>query len=171
MGDITKHLDEQVQPNLVNHLHDHPELGPEPAKSTSREDSPTLDNDNSFNDDLSDDESICRSPTKTPAKKVTSAASKDYSLLPSDEDFQFKKPKFRKKKFIFHPFVRNKEGVCVPDCGKEAVEVTIPEQLAASYGLYIWPASPVLAWYIWLNQVGNSYIRCTKILETKFLYN
>ena len=34
------------------------------------------------------------------------------------------------------------------------VEVTIPEQLAASYGLYIWPSSPVLAWYLWLNQVG-----------------
>jgi hypothetical protein len=36
------------------------------------------------------------------------------------------------------------------------VEVTIPEQLAASYGLYIWPSSPVLAWYLWLNQVKPS---------------
>ena len=31
-------------------------------------------------------------------------------------------------------------------------QVTIPEQLAASYGLYIWPSAPVLAWYIWINQ-------------------
>ena len=36
---------------------------------------------------------------------------------------------------------------------QEPVEVIIPEQLAASYGLYIWPSAPVLAWYIWLNQV------------------
>ena len=33
------------------------------------------------------------------------------------------------------------------------VDVVIPEQLAASYGLYIWPCAPVLAWYIWLHQV------------------
>ena len=82
---------------------------------------------------------------------------------PSDEDFQFKEPKFRKKKFIFHPFSRNSEGSLVPDPSSSAVEVgpllsnqhhimdqmqvVIPEQLAASYGLYIWPCAPVLAWY------------------------
>ena len=32
------------------------------------------------------------------------------------------------------------------------MDIIIPEQLAASYGLYIWPCSPVLAWYIWLHQ-------------------
>ena len=41
---------------------------------------------------------------------------------------------------------------------QDPVEVTIPEQLAASYGLYIWPSSPVLAWYIWLHQVSSSTI-------------
>ena len=30
--------------------------------------------------------------------------------------------------------------------------MTIPEQLAASYGLYLWPSAPVLAWYLWLRQ-------------------
>jgi len=105
----------------------------------------------SFQDDLSDDENICRSPQKSPVKKIQTSRGAN-CVLPSDEDFQFKKPKFRKKKFIFHPFVRNSDGVCVPDQDKEPVEVTIPEQLAASYGLYIWPSAPVLAWYIWLNQ-------------------
>ena len=65
---------------------------------------------------------------------------------PTDEDFQFKEPKFRKKKFIFHPFSRNSEGSLVPDPSTSPVEVVIPEQLAASYGLYIWPCAPVLAW-------------------------
>ena len=111
----------------------------------------------SFHDDLSDDENICRSPQKSPVKKIQPARVE--SALPSDEDFQFKKPKFRKKKFIFHPFVRNSEGVCVPDQDREPVEVTIPEQLAASYGLYIWPSAPVLAWYIWLNQVILFYLK------------
>lgn len=71
---------------------------------------------------------------------------------PTDEDFQFKEPKFRKKKFIFHPFSRNSEGSLVPDPSTSPVEVVIPEQLAASYGLYIWPCAPVLAWYLWLHQ-------------------
>lgn len=35
---------------------------------------------------------------------------------------------------------------------KSPVEVVIPEQLAASYGLYLWPSAPVLAWYLWLKQ-------------------
>jgi len=131
--------------------------------------------DSSFTDDLSDDENICRSPAKSPLKKFKpltdsfqrrrltdenvgegedgidgdDALAKD---LPPDQAFVFKEPKFRKKKFIFHPFKRNSENVCVPDSSKEPVEVIIPEQLAASYGLYIWPSAPVLAWYIWLNQ-------------------
>jgi len=128
--------------------------------------------DSSLTDEWSEDEeSICRSPgPRSPQKKVAklsdalkrkraldlqeeeespTAAASD---LPTDQDFQFKEPKFRKKKFIFHPFTRNKENICVPDQTKEPVEVIIPEQLAASYGLYIWPSAPVLAWYIWLNQ-------------------
>jgi len=119
--------------------------------------------DNSL-DDLSDDENICRSPAKSPVKKVSAQknVSKEASVLPSDQDFQFKKPKFRKKKFIFHPFIRNSAGECVPDQDKGPVEVTIPEQLAASYGLYIWPSAPVLAWYIWLNQ--DQFIR-KRVLE------
>ena len=64
----------------------------------------------------------------------------------TDEGFKFKEPKFRKKKFIFHPFSRNSEGSLVPDPSSSPVEVVIPEQLAASYGLYIWPCAPVLAW-------------------------
>ena len=42
----------------------------------------------------------------------------------------------------------------VPCSGSDSgsVTVTIPEQLAASYGLYLWPSSPVLAWYLWLQQ-------------------
>jgi len=113
--------------------------------------------DSSFTDDISDDESICRSPVKSPVKKLSKRnrkpeADSEHRQLPTDKDFQFKEPKFRKKKFIFHPFSRNDENVCVPDQSKDPVEVTIPEQLAASYGLYIWPSSPVLAWYIWLNQ-------------------
>jgi len=71
---------------------------------------------------------------------------------PTDQDFQFTEPKFRKKKFIFHPFKLTDEKKYVPDPSGDPVEVTIPEQLAASYGLYIWPSAPVLSWYIWINQ-------------------
>ena len=136
-----------------------------------------------------EERSICLSPSKSPRKisrvlkrkrtpsedleeasdaenseesteDVNSVALKDKE--PTDEDFQFKEPKFRKKKFIFHPFSRNSEGSLVPDPSSSAVEVSsllssqyqmdqiqvvIPEQLAASYGLYIWPCAPVLAWY------------------------
>ena len=44
---------------------------------------------------------------------------------PTDEDFQFKEPKFRKKKFIFHPFSRNSEGSLAPDPSSSAVEVSL----------------------------------------------
>ena len=67
-------------------------------------------------------------------------------------EFQFKEPTFRKKQFIFHPFKQSTDGSLVPDTSSSPVTVTIPEQLAASYGLYIWPSAPVLAWYLWLNQ-------------------
>lgn len=77
---------------------------------------------------------------------------KHLSKIPTDQDFKFKEPKFRKKKFIFHPFCKNPSGKFIPDPNSPPVEVIIPEQLAASYGLYIWPSSPVLAWYLWLHQ-------------------
>ena len=136
-----------------------------------------------------EERSICLSPSKSP-RKLSRALKRKRTLSedqdetsdvessekspedgnavslkdkePTDEDFQFKEPKFRKKKFIFHPFSKNSEGSLVPDPSSSAVEVSpilsnqqyrdqmqvvIPEQLAASYGLYIWPCAPVLAWY------------------------
>ena len=71
---------------------------------------------------------------------------------PAEGEATFAKPKPRCRKFIFKPFKRLEDGSLVHDESKEPVDVTIPEQLAASYGLYIWPCSPVLAWYIWLHQ-------------------
>ena len=90
--------------------------------------------DSSFTDDFSDDESICRSPAKSPLKRSRLAAGltrkkrlepdseegsgadgETESRLPTDQDFQFTEPKFRKKKFIFHHFLRNESGGCVPD--------------------------------------------------------
>jgi len=78
-------------------------------------------------------------------------------------DFQFKEPTFRKKQFIFHHF-KAVDGNFKPDTSDsvQPVTVTIPEQLAASYGLYIWPSAPVLAWYLWLNK--HNYLNKT-ILE------
>ena len=64
----------------------------------------------------------------------------------------FKKPKLRNRKFIFKPFLRQEDGTLEHNEAAEPVSVVIPEQLAASYGLYIWPCSPVLAWYVWLHQ-------------------
>ena len=71
------------------------------------------------------------------------------SRIPTDEDFTFKEPRLRKRQFTFHPFSQLVGG---PSSETGSVTVTIPEQLAASYGLYLWPSSPVLAWYLWLNQ-------------------
>ena len=71
---------------------------------------------------------------------------------PSEGDAQFLKPKLRNRKFIFKPFVRDPDGSLKHNDQTEAVDVIIPEQLAASYGLYIWPSSPVLSWFIWLHQ-------------------
>ena len=59
------------------------------------------------------------------------------------EDPNFKTPKPKCRKFIFKPFVRTPEGL-EHDESKEPVDVIIPEQLAASYGLYLWPSAPVL---------------------------
>ena len=111
--------------------------------------------------DSDGDENICRSPTKSPLKLSSVLKRKRLSLEdssddtvspsssgvdlkePTDSNFKFQKPELRKKKFSFY------------SCGSEdrdssSVSVIIPEQLAASYGLYVWPASPVLAWYLWL---------------------
>ena len=76
------------------------------------------------------------------------------SRMPTDEDFTFKEPQLRKRQFTFHPFsqLRGGETAASPGSEMRSVTVTIPEQLAASYGLYLWPSSPVLAWYLWLHQ-------------------
>lgn len=65
---------------------------------------------------------------------------------------EFRKPKLRNRKFVFKPFLRLSSGKLVHNDEANPVDVVIPEQLAASYGLYIWPSSPVLSWYIWLHQ-------------------
>ena len=49
-------------------------------------------------------------------------------------DFQFKAPTFRKKQFIFHPFQSAEGELSTPS---DPVTVTIPEQLAASYGMLL----------------------------------
>ena len=77
----------------------------------------------------------------------TSAASES-----SQNESEFKKPKLRNRKFIFKPFLRQADGRLVHNDSAPPLDVVIPEQLAASYGLYIWPCSPVLSWYLWLHQ-------------------
>ena len=79
----------------------------------------------------------------------------------------FLKPKPRCRKFIFKPFKRLESGELAHDDTKEAVHVTIPEQLAASYGLYIWPCAPVLAWYVWLHQDQFEVFRQHSCLNLK----
>ena len=62
-------------------------------------------------------------------------------------DSNFKTPKPRCRKFIFKPFQRNSiNGSLEHDNSEEPVDVVISEQLARSYGLYLWPSAPVLAW-------------------------
>ena len=68
------------------------------------------------------------------------------------EGNDFKLPKLRNRKFIFKPFLREKEGALALNESDPPVAVVIPEQLAASYGLYIWPSSPVLSWYVWFHR-------------------
>jgi len=69
-----------------------------------------------------------------------------------EEGTDFKLPKLRNRKFIFKPFLREKEGALALKESDPPVAVVIPEQLAASYGLYIWPSSPVLSWYVWFHR-------------------
>lgn len=85
------------------------------------------------------------------------------SLAPPsvNPDPNFKTPKPKCRKFIFKPFRRTPEGL-EHDETKDPVDVIIPEQLAASYGLYLWPSAPVLAWYLWLRQDD---IKNKKVLE------
>jgi len=79
--------------------------------------------------------------------------SKNTEAANVSEDPNFKTPKPKCRKFIFKPFQRNSiNGSLEHDNSKEPVDVVIPEQLAASYGLYLWPSAPVLAWYLWLRQ-------------------
>ncbi len=76
----------------------------------------------------------------------------DENLSGGDSDALFPKPRPRNRKFIFKPFRRLSDGRLEHDEDGTAVDVVIPEQLAASFGLYLWPASPVLSWYVWLHQ-------------------
>lgn len=102
-------------------------------------------------DSEEEERSICRSPSKSPRKicsilkrkrevpdeqedfEENSVDSEEESAAeslptaansePTDQDFQFKEPKFRKKKFIFHPFEKNPDGKFSPDPHSSAVEV------------------------------------------------
>jgi len=87
--------------------------------------------------------------------------SKNTEAANVSEDPNFKTPKPKCRKFIFKPFIRTPTGL-EHDESKEPVDVIIPEQLAASYGLYLWPSAPVLAWYLWLRQDD---IKGKKVLE------
>ena len=128
--------------------------GPSVSRAETRGEVSKNQADSSLTDEFSDDESICRSPTKSPLKKpklsevlkrkqTLGQACEDEDLsseetetspekhIPTDRDFQFKEPKFRKKKFIFHPFRRNEENVCVPDSSRVNItstrEIIIPK--------------------------------------------
>lgn len=116
-------------------------------------------------DEASIDVGVERQPPPLPQRSEkageTSAAGatgdEDCEARPPTPDgktvLEFKTPQLRCRKFIFKPFRRLPEsGQLVHDEARAAVDVVIPEQLAASYGLYIWPASPVISWYIWLHQ-------------------
>ena len=85
--------------------------------------------------------------------KPSTSSSEQKNQTSTEDDPNFKTPKPRCRKFIFKPFKRNSnDGSLEHDESKEPVDVVIPEQLAASYGLYLWPSAPVLAWYLWLRQ-------------------
>jgi len=114
-------------------------------------------------DDITEDEEEDDKSNIETEEVVGSEGTKVVNKEPTDEDFQFKEPKFRKKKFIFHPFCKDSDRKFVTDPDCSPVEVIIPEQLAASYGLYIWPSSPVLAWYLWLHQ--NEFPKPARVLE------
>lgn len=75
---------------------------------------------------------------------------------PRKVDFVKSKSKPKCRKYTFKPFSRLPDETS-QDYHKCPVKIIIPEQLAASYGLYVWPSSPVLAWYIWLNQDKFKY--------------
>ena len=73
--------------------------------------------------------------------------SKNSEAANVSEDPNFKTPKPKCRKFIFKPFIRTPNGL-EHDESKEPVDVIIPEQLAASYGLYLWPSAPVLGEFL-----------------------
>ena len=74
----------------------------------------TGDNRRGFDSSLSDDEIVSLSQSR----------SDDPPSEPTDDDFQFKEPKLRKKKFIFHPF-RVVDGKYEPDGKRAPVEVVL----------------------------------------------
>ena len=82
----------------------------------------------------------------------------------------FARPRLRNRKFLFRPFLRGSgdddhRPLRVDPLGT-SVEVTVPEQLAAAHGLYIWPSSPVLAWYLWLHK--DSLVGLLLYLATRY---
>lgn len=87
-----------------------------------------------------------------PQASLIPAAASTQSNANEENSEEFKIPKLRCRKFIFKPFVRRPDGSVHHDEAANPVEVVIPEQLAASFGLYIWPCAPVLSFYIWLNR-------------------
>ena len=102
------------------------------------------------NDDAVDLEEAEHQENQELEEQTPSTSSKPDQV---SDDSEFKTPKPRCRKFSFKPFKRRSPDEALEhDNTKEAVDVIIPEQLAASYGLYLWPSAPVLAWYLWLNQ-------------------
>ncbi|TRY75405.1 hypothetical protein TCAL_09751 [Tigriopus californicus] len=113
------------------------------------------------------DEEACTSGSSTAAGVSIPVKKKSVPPIPVEApdakaEASFRVPKLRNRKFIFQPFIRSPDhGQLAHDPQREPVSVVIAEQLAASFGLYIWPCAPVLAWYIWLHQdefVGRSVL-------------
>ncbi len=100
---------------------------------------------------------------QTEKKKEEEGEVKKEEQEEEDSPSGFRQPKLRNRKFLFKAFVRHPDGRLAHDEGGASADVVIPEQLAASYGLYIWPSSPVLGWYLWLHQ--EEEVRGRRVLE------
>ncbi|ODM90811.1 Methyltransferase-like protein 23, partial [Orchesella cincta] len=44
----------------------------------------------------------------------------------------------------------------------DVLEVIVPERMQASYGLYVWPSAPILAWYLYEHR---QYLPGKRVLE------
>ncbi|XP_040563951.1 histone-arginine methyltransferase METTL23 [Lepeophtheirus salmonis] len=83
-----------------------------------------------------------RSEQEDEEQEPGSTSSKD----PLEES---KPPQPRRRKFTFKPFKKSVSGKLVHDSSRPEVSVLVPEKLQTSYGLYVWPSSHVLSWFIW----------------------